>query len=171
MYAGARDKRTPLATVALEVPYRLYFTGTSTVWGGSPAFIDTQRSEAHRSLVRAYLISWEQFEDVVAQENARETSPINVGELIDGVFAQIGPGRYENLLCVGKRGGVPIVTITAPWTLSAVTPGEPSLAYLATLIAGLQEAHALDDDAIVDYLGAAPGCTPELVQRALATPG
>jgi hypothetical protein len=168
---GARDKRPPLATVALEVPYRLYFTGASRVWGGSPAFIDIERSEVHRTLVQAYLISWNQFEDVLAQENARKSSPIDVGELIDGAFEQIGPGRYENLLCVGERGGVPIVTFTAPWTLSATTPGEPSLAYLAMLIAGLREAHELDDDAIVDYLGAAPGCTRELVRRALATPG
>jgi hypothetical protein len=166
-HAGAKDRRPPLATVALAIPYRLYFTDVSTGWGGSPAFIDTERSDVSRSLVRGYLITWAQFEDVVAQENARASSPITVGELTDGAFRLIGPGRYENLLCVGQRDGVPIVTFTAPWALSAITPAEPSMEYLAMLIAGLREAHGLDDNAIVDYLGAAPGCTPELARRAL----
>jgi hypothetical protein len=166
---GARDKRPPVDSVAFDIPYRLYFTGTSQSWGGSPAFIDTHRSDAHRSLVRAYLISWEQFEDVVAQENSREVAPISVGHLSDGAIDRIGPGRYDTLLCLGERDEVPIVTITAPWTLSTVVPGEPSLAYLAMLIAGLREAHELGDEDIVDYLAAAPGCTTALARLALVT--
>jgi hypothetical protein len=167
-HAGARDRRPPLATVALEIPYRLYFTDFSTGWRGSPAFIDTERSDVQPSLARAYLITWTQFEDVVAQENARPSSAIAVNGLTEGAFERIGPGRYENLLCVGARDGVPLVTFTAPWTLSAIAPAEPSLGYLAMLITGLREAHGLDDNAIVDYLGAAPGCTPDLARRALA---
>jgi hypothetical protein len=167
-FHGARDKRPPLASVALEIPYRLYFTGTSKAWGGSPAFIDPQRSDDHRSLVRAYLIRWQQFEDVVAQENVREVAPITIGNLAEGEMEQIGPGRYETILCVGQRDEVPIVTFTAPWTLSTVVPGEPSLAYLSMLVAGLREAHELSDVAIIDYLAAAPGCTSGLVHQALA---
>lgn len=166
-HVGARDTHPPLAAAALEIPYRLYFAGRSSGWGGSPAFIDTERSDLHRALARAYLITWAQFEDVVAQENTRMPAPITVGALTDGSFELIGPGRYENLLCVGERDGVPIVTFTAPWALSAVTPGEPSTGYLAMLITGLREAHGLDDEAIVAYLGAAPGCTPALARRAL----
>ncbi len=166
-HVGARDTHPPLATAALEIPYRLYFAGLSSGWGGSPAFVDTERSDVDRSLARAYLITWAQFEDVVAQENGRVRSPITVTALTDGTFELIGPGRYENLLCVGERDGVPIVTFTAPWALSAVTPGKPSADYLAMLITGLREAHGLDDNAIVAYLGAAPGCTPERARRAL----
>lgn len=170
-HAGARDRRPPRDTLALQVPYRLYFTGTSTAWGGSPAFIDTERSDAHPSLVRAYLITWKQFEDVVAQENGRGSSPLRVSTLTEGAFELIGPGRYENLLCIGEQGGVPIVTFTAPWTLREITPGAPSLDYLTTLVTGLREAHELDGDALVSYLGAAPGCTAGLARRALAAGG
>jgi hypothetical protein len=165
---GARDKRPPSISIAIEIPYRLYFAGASKAWGGSPAFVDTQCTDSDRSLARAYLIHRGQFEDVVAQENGRETAPIDVDRLSEFGTEQIGPGRYETLLCVGARGGVPIVTFTSPRTLSTVTPGQPSLSYLAMLIAGLREAHELDDGSIVDYLAAAPGCESELVHRALA---
>jgi hypothetical protein len=170
-FRGARDKRPPLASAALEIPYRLYFAGTSKAWGGSPAFIDSQRSDHHCSFVRAYMIRWQQFEDVVAQENVRETVPITIGNRREGQLEQIGPGRYETLLCVGMREEVPIVTFTAPWTFSQVVPGEPSLPYLSMLVAGLREAHELTDGAIVDYLAAAPGCSSALVRRALAALG
>jgi hypothetical protein len=39
------------------------------------------------------------------------------------------------------------------------------------LVAGLREAHQLNDAAIVDYLAASPGCTSTLVQQALAALG
>jgi hypothetical protein len=170
-HAGARDGRPPRDTLALEIPYRLYFTGTATSWGGSPAFIDTERTDAYPSLVRAYLITWTQFEDVVAQENCRDSSPLGVSTLTAGAFELIGPRRYENLLCIGERDGVPIVTFTAPWTLREITPGAPSLDYLTTLVTGLREAHELDDDDVVSYLGAAPGCTAGLARRALVPGG
>jgi hypothetical protein len=169
-HAGARDTRLPRATLPLEVPYRLYFSGDSG-WGGAPAFLDTKRTTSARTFARAYLITWEQFEDVVAQENVRASSPIAIGRLIEGDSTQIGPGRYENLLCVGSREDVPIVTFTAPWALSDASPGEPSLRYLAMLIAGLRESHGLDDGTIVRYLGAAPGCTPGHARDALALQG
>jgi hypothetical protein len=156
---------------ALKIPYRLYFTGASEAWGGSPAFIDTQHSDDHRAFVRGYLIRWQQFEDVVAQENVREVAPITIGNLTEGEMEEIGPGRYETLLCVGERDEVPILTFTAPWRFSTVSPGEPSLAYLSMLVAGLREAHELNDGAIVDYLAAAPGCTRALAHQALAALG
>jgi hypothetical protein len=36
------------------------------------------------------------------------------------------------------------------------------------LIAGLREAHGLGDDALIAYLGAAPGCSEALVTSVLA---
>ncbi len=36
------------------------------------------------------------------------------------------------------------------------------------MIDGLRESHKMRDDAIVAYLGAAPGCSEELVADALA---
>ncbi len=174
-YDGARDGALPSDSVALSLPHRLYFTRFSKVWGGAPAFVDTALAPEHGALARAYLITWEQFEDVVAQENGRSTAPIEIApsELEDGFSRPIGTGRgwYENLLCVGRHAGHPVVTITAPWALANVEPAAPAPGYLAMMIGGLRESLGLEDSAIVRYLSSAPGCDEELVRTALALPG
>jgi hypothetical protein len=168
-YVGARDKAPPAGTAALKISYQLYFSGESRVWGGSPAFIDTKPVDGIVSLARAYLIGWDQFEDVVAQENSRPSASIEVDDqdLIPGFSWQIGSGRYQNLLCTGHLDDMPVVTFTAPWSMNEVTPGAPSADYLAMLITGLREAHDLSDEELVSYLGSAPGCSRDAVMAAL----
>jgi hypothetical protein len=167
-YAGARDKHPARRTVALEMQYPLYFAGTTTVWGGSPAFIDISASSG-RTFGRGYLITWEQFEDVVAQENARSPGPLGIAdeELDSGFSKHIGPGRYDLLVCARRLEGFPVVTFTSPRAVAVAEIGAPAPAYLATMIRGLREAHGLTDEALVDYLGSAPGCGPEHVLAAL----
>lgn len=168
---GARDRTLPREDRARDIPFRLYFAGSSMSWGGSPAFVDTVPDRDRPTRTRAHLITWGQFEDVVAQENGRRTtSPIDLDPdaLTEGRSVRLGPGRYQNLLCLGRLDGFPVVTITSPWTLADAELGAPSTAYLKVMIAGLRESHAMDDDEIVDYLGSAPGCSEALAAAALA---
>jgi hypothetical protein len=126
---------------------------------------------ATRTHGRAYLITWEQFEDVVAQENGHPTTtPIDlaIDDLMPGFSARLGPGRYENVICLGGLDGNPVLTFTSPDTMSEATLDAPAPAYLQMLITGLRECHAMSDEAIVAYLGSAPGCSEELVLSALA---
>jgi hypothetical protein len=150
----------------------LYFAGSSKEWGGAPCFIDIAENAATPALARAYLITWGQFEDVVAQENARATTPIELprSELVEGFSTALGLARYDNLLCVGHMEGSPVLTFTSPWAMADAKPGPsaPSAAYLKMLISGLRESRAMTDDALVAYLGAAPGCSEDLVVSALA---
>jgi hypothetical protein len=167
---GARDKTGPRGDRSLDIPHRIYFAGSSTTWDGSPCFIDTAESPTTPTHARAYLITWEQFEDVVAQENGRATAPVVLApdEPQAGASIQLGPGRYENLLCFGRLDGFPLVTFTSPWAMAEAELGAPSPAYLRVMIEGLRESHRLSDDAIVRYLGSAPGCSEELAASALA---
>jgi hypothetical protein len=168
---GARDTTSPRQDRPLEIPYPLYFAGTSKTWAGAPSFIDIVESRAATTRARAYLITWEQFEDVVAQENGRGvTTPIALApdDLAVGRGHPLGSGRYENLLCVGRDDVAPVLTITSPWTMAHAELGAPAPNYLRTMIDGLRESHELRDDAITAYLGAAPGCNEELVASALA---
>jgi hypothetical protein len=167
---GARDKTPPHGDQPVAIPHRLYFAGSSS-WGGAPCFIDTVETPAAPAHGRAYLIGWEQFEDVVAQENGHPTTPpidLAFDDLTAGYGVQLGPGRYQNLLCLGRRDGFPLVTFTSPWTMAEAQLGAPAPAYLQMLIAGLREAYAMPDDALIAYLGAAPGCSEELVASVLA---
>ncbi len=167
---GARDRAQPRGDRPLDIPHRLYFAGNSTTWGGSPCFVDIVESPATPTHARAYLITWEQFEDVVAQENGRPTSPLGLAfdDLVAGASIRVGPGRYEHLLCLGRHDGIPVVTFTSPRTMTDVEPGAPSSMYLKVMIAGLRASHALSDDVLVAYIGAAPGCTEELAASVLA---
>jgi hypothetical protein len=166
---GARDMTQPREDRALDIPHRLYFAGYAEGWGGSPCFVDTAESPAAPTHARAYLVKWGQFEDVVAQENGRATSPVDV-DLVDleaGRSFPLGPGRYENVLCLGRYDEFPVVTFTSSGTMTQAELGAPSKAYLKTMISGLRESHAMSDDGIVGYLGAAPGCSEALVLGAL----
>jgi hypothetical protein len=168
---GARDSAPPRQDRPLEIPFRLYFAGTSKTWGGAPCFIDIVESPSAPARARAYLITWGQFEDVVAQENGRSvTASIDLApdDLAVGRSHPIGSRRYENLLCVGHHGDAPVLTITSPWTMDAAPLGAPAPGYLRTMIDGLRESHHMGDDAISTYLGAAPGCSEQLVADALA---
>jgi hypothetical protein len=168
---GARDTTAPVRDGPLELPYRLYFAGTSKTWGGAPCFIDIVESRATPARARAYLITWGQFEDVVAQENGRAvTSPIELAldDLAVGRAHSVGSRRYENLLFVGRHDGAPVLTITSPWTMADAQLAAPAPRYLRTVIDGLRESHDMGDDIITAYLGAAPGCSEQLVADALA---
>jgi hypothetical protein len=166
---GARDPTHPRQDRPLDIPHPLYFAGTARPWGGSPCFVDPVPGPEGPTRGRAYLITWEQFEDVVAQENGRPTSPVDLdlAEMTEGDSLRIGPGRYETLLYLGRLEGLPVVTITSPRAMTDPEPGAPSAAYLKVMITGLREAHAMSDDAIVAYLGSARGCSEALVVSAL----
>ena len=169
---GARDPQSPVSWRALRVPGSLWFSGHTRSWGGAAAFFEPgppgERSGAE-ALVRAWRIGWDQFEDVLAQENGRATHSLHVepGVLVEGFTMVAGSGRYDHLLCLGTLEDLPVLTFTAHGSLGPAPPAAPSLGYLAHIIIGLREAFGLDDRAVVDYLGRAPGADPDLVRAAL----
>jgi len=170
---GARDPRLPESWRALRLPGCLSFYGHTRTWGGDPAVFEPATAAQHSGaevFARAWRFGWDQLEDVMAQENGRDTQPLDVetGALVEGFSMLAGPGRYDRLTCVGILEGLPVVTFTAPGPPESVSPAAPSLEYLAHIITGLRETFDLDDPAIVDYLGRAPGVTPDLVHAALA---
>jgi hypothetical protein len=160
-YKGARDKSPPLDSVALEFSHQLYFSGESRVWGGSPAFIDTKPVHGAVCLLRAYLIRWNQFLDVVAQEGGRPWVSVEIDDcdLVPSFSREIGSGRYERLICTERLNDVPVVTFTSPHPMNEAAYGAPSAGYLATLMVGLRQSHGLSDEEMTRYLGSAPGCS------------
>jgi hypothetical protein len=174
---GARDPTLPASRPARGVRLRgsLYFAGSARTWGGgAPAFLEPAAAGDQPVavvLARAWRLGWDQFEDVMAQENGRETSALDIEQdaLVEGFSMLAGLGRYDRLICVGTLEGIPMLTFTAPGPRESVRPAAPSIAYLAHIIIGLRETFALNDMAVVDYLGRAPGATPDLVRTALAT--
>lgn len=108
---GCRNPQPPTATVGVRVPGRLWFAGRSSVWGGGMAFFDGAGSGS--VLGRAYLLTSDQFVDVVAQELRRVPGRMTVTELPSTGRHAYGPGGYETLVRLGSRSDVPMVTFTA----------------------------------------------------------
>lgn len=158
-YAGCRDSTAPAEAFSLELPGALVFAGESGVWGGGMAFFDPHGEGS--VACRARLLTAEQFADLTAQEMRQEPG----GELAQAIVAalpgigelhHLGPGRYETVLRVDTRNGVPLLTITNG-DLRSLASAAPSASYLRSIAAGLRETHGWDDGRIAAYLAAATG--------------
>ncbi|MFR9777453.1 histone deacetylase [Micromonospora sp. MS34] len=156
-YPGCRDCRPPRRAVPALVPGGVYFAGESRAWTGGMAFYDPELPG--RAAVRGYLVTAEQFADIAAQEMYRP--PGADLDLVHAAAARgratLGPGRYETLLRVGTRDGLPMLTFTAPVRAAEVEWTAPAPVYLGTLVRGLREAHGWDAGRITAYLAGRPG--------------
>lgn len=154
-YTGSRDPSRPRRHLGIRLPGGLVFSGSSTVWGGGIAFYDV--SGDGELAARAYLITFGQLSDVVAQEGRR---PVGGDLVLDQPKDRswvVASHAYEMLLHVRDHDGVPMLTITSAVHLE---PATPSAAYLHTMLDGLRETFGWSVAECVDYLLAAPGVAP-----------
>jgi hypothetical protein len=167
-YPGCRDKHDPIESRAIPFNLELYFAGRSNTWPrkekdrdvpGGIAFI-RENSERGPALGRMYLITDEQFNDVVLQENDKTPD----GNRYVPVFEQLVGRRespldddplYGKILNIGSKEGRPILTFT---TARRLTLNEPSENYLKVIASGIKETYSgMSDDDIVAYLYRAAG--------------
>ena len=161
---GARDRRFPTRSVPVDLPGRLYFAGESSQWGGGVAFYDhTETSDpAAGTAARGYLVTAGQLADIAAQEMYRvpqEGDPLEevvLGEL-EGGRHEVGPGRYETLVEVGRHDDLPLLTFTSAHGLDHVEHTQPSETYLAMLGTGLRESRGWDERQIASYIASVTG--------------
>lgn len=152
---GARDPSPPRDDRALFLPGSVYFAWDSATWGGGVAFLDP--SGVGTSPGRAYLLTHEQFSDVVAQEMHRPPGvDLDLSVLGGHRSWAFGDGRYETLHVVDEIDGDPVVTFTAP-TSAPLDYLAPSAAYLRVMGRGLLESHRWDAAQAATYLVACRG--------------
>ena len=168
---GCRDPQPPRHSVPAELPYQLYFAGRSATWGGGVAYLDHAHTPTAGTLARLYLITTDQFVDVVAQEcgGHRLAGPIDMEQLIAFGSMTAVAGLYGHLLHPGCLDRIPIVTCTSPEPLVTRTQRPPSTAYRQTIVRGLTQIRPdLDQASIDDYLDARivePHASPDLRHR------
>ena len=154
-YPGCRDKSDEIATFGLLITGGLYFAGHSSVWRAGMAFYDA--NVAGEVAARAYLITTEQFVDVLAQETRQSPGmTLDLGPVFRGERYSNGVGGYPILVRVGERHGLPLVTFTRD-RRNVSTLAAPSVLYLAAMATGLREAHGWSRTQIDRYLSALPG--------------
>ncbi|MEO5678151.1 MAG: gamma-glutamylcyclotransferase family protein [Acidimicrobiales bacterium] len=141
--AACRDTSPPWRWAAVEVPHRLLFARESRTWGGGGvAFLDPATTPGVRTLGRAWLVTWEQLADVVAQECGLPVGSIEVPPL-DAACVVLRPGHwYGCIVPLAWHQGWPMVTFTDE-TAADLERSGPGPTYRAVIAEGLAEAHGL----------------------------
>eukprot|EP00850_Spirogloea_muscicola_P020920 SM000230S07356 [mRNA] locus=s230:211151:215601:- [translate_table: standard] len=175
---GCKDKRPPAASCWIQVPHRMFFGHRKTAtWGlGGVAFLDPRPSATTMSWVRIYNIAWDQFNDIILQENIRSVapgsnaqifSPSNVPLLQGPDVApsyntlQLLSGWYGTLKYLGERDGAPILTFTcsladleSPHPQALPTDYPPSASYKQAICNGLVDGLGLSAEEAAAYIDA-----------------
>ncbi len=89
-YLGCRDPSPPLRDIGIHLAGGLTFAGASRVWGGGVAFYDPHADG--EIVARAYLLTFGQFSDVVAQETRRPVGndlTLGDGPSVDDAVARL----------------------------------------------------------------------------------
>lgn len=161
-YPGCRDHEPPTGDHPIVLPHMLYFAGESTTWGGGVAFIDPERDAEERTLGRIYRVSWQQLEDIVAQENGKPRGSVQLDDTVlrEGAV-ELDDGWYSCVLRVAYEWGEPyleddeyVLTITGP-KRSDYAP--PPADYLRHIVSGLASSHGFPLEHILEYLRFRPG--------------
>ncbi|MFS0674015.1 hypothetical protein [Ornithinibacillus sp. 179-J 7C1 HS] len=164
---GARDKTPPKSDERIDMPFPLYFSKNKSKWGkGGVAFIGTDSSPKVNTIGRMYLITEEQFLDVVSQENGGMDMSLNLDEVQEKGFVDIHDGWYNRIVYVGERYGAPIFTFTSSHSLYHVFFTTPSVAYLSVITKGLLEIGLTLNEAI-EYLLLKKGIDGEFTRDSL----
>ncbi|WP_422356187.1 hypothetical protein [Roseivirga pacifica] len=154
-YKGCRDKTPPEDNEELYITSRLYFAKKSKGWNnGGVGFISNEFNSKNQTLARMYLITKEQFTDVIKQETKYD------GELTidfdkcakNGSLVFKDPSWYGNLIYLGEQYGKSIFTFTSKIDFSDQI-NKPNDSYLKTIIEGIKETFPnFNEDDICEYL-------------------
>lgn len=174
-YAGTRNPAEPRADIPVKYNHPVHFGLNSKVWSqGGIAFLD--ETSTGRSFGRAYDITVDQFDDVVAQENGTDPdgTKLDIRDTITRGSTLIHDGAYGMLVHVGDYKGAPVLTFTAPGVSTrrafregetvryygeptTFRPNNPSQGYRDMISQGLKETFALTDEQCATYIDGSQG--------------
>jgi hypothetical protein len=151
---GCRDQSLPLKNQPVHIHHQLYFAKEAMRWGnGGVAFIGKPSEEQHEyTLGRMYLITKEQFIDVVSQENRNIEVNIDLLKVKEEGNLLFHSSWYGNVVYLGEKDGYPIYTFTVNWDDLENTYRTPSKEYLGTIIRGILQTYIIDDEKLLNYL-------------------
>ena len=151
-YLGCADQSLPVKSEDCYINSELYFARKSTTWNnGGVAFIKNNFAPSASTFAKIYLITEEQFNQVVAQEIKTPGIAINFTQTKRNGSSIIKQNSwYGRIIYLGDQGGFPMFTFTAE--NDHVDINRPNDNYLKTIIKGIQESHDVDDITIMDYL-------------------
>jgi hypothetical protein len=165
---GCNDPTLPIEEETFIIHYPLYFAKKAAKWGSQGvAFIGLNQSTENVTYSKKYLITTEQFLDVLKQENNGIHIDIDLNQVMnEGSQIFHKNSWYGNIKYLGENRGYPVFTFTAPWDIADVENKKPSHAYLKTIINGLKSDYANEE--IYEYLFNKPGIKGKYSNEELA---
>lgn len=189
VYPGSLDSTAPTHNWSYLSGWRLHFARTSEAWGNQGvAFLhpsadgagpphSPQDAVERGTLCRLYKITFDQFIDVLIQENGGDPRHANgqrdmVHSTVEKNLVGLQPnkwfdlpgdllasGWYRRVACLQQCNDLPVLTFTDTQELPF---SKPSLPYLRTITLGLYETfHELTNTDIGRYLSRNVGWTPQ----------
>ncbi|KAF8399592.1 hypothetical protein HHK36_015460 [Tetracentron sinense] len=168
--SGSIDRRPPKEIMWKTVPHRLFFGRSQTrTWGtGGVAFLHPESSIHDKAYLCLYKITLEQFNDLLLQENHPShdmTSPLFDLTALDSIsrnqsipLEALKGSWYSNVVCLGKEGDLPILTMTCPLLdIEGFKSGKlpmhaPPKEYVTTILKGLVEGRQLSEEEAMAYI-------------------
>lgn len=139
-HRGSADATLPAGDRQVVVPHPVYFGGHSRRWDGACCFCPVEPLGDDRLPVvgRAWLVTWGQMVDIVAQENGLPTSAATLPDLVPepGAAVRVLDGVIDLLLGMDDLDGHPACTLASS-NLPPAAPPSPS--YRQVLAAGMAE--------------------------------
>ena len=154
---GCKDKSKPNEDKTFIIKHQLFFSGKHPKWAGSGvAFINPQENTNEKTYGRMYLITFDQFLDVVRQENGLSMdTPITLSldRLKNTKSINLFPDNlYGLLLCLGYEKGYPILSFTCH-DINKMKPFTSAFGgYFDVIAQGLKESWHLTDNDIQKYM-------------------
>lgn len=129
-YKGCRNTLIPKDSRPITIPYNMYYGNKSSIWGNEGvSFLDIE--SYGQALGRMHLVTGEQFEDILSQQER-------------------GENWYNQSVSLGEYNGIEIITFTNKSTRQYQNPSDK---YLEVLKMGLKETYPnMSDFDIMKYL-------------------
>lgn len=162
-YNGCNDKTLPLNNEDFYIPSELYFAKESIkTWeGGGVGFIANKFGN-ERTLGRIYLITKEQFIDVIKQEcDIKQDIPLDFELIVkQESFVLKETNWYNKIIYLGDQSGYPIFTFTHDGDYFDEI-NKPNKNYLKLIMKGLKEITNFNEYDIADYFENLKGISGE----------
>lgn len=152
VYKGARDKTPPKEKIPMLVLGNVYMSGYSDMWGGGGyAFYDPTIPGEVR--MAGWLITVDQFYDVVAQENDLESGSVDelaLSEMGDWGEKIIPYGdEYSRIISLPLQNGFKCFTFTSPKPKSDMILSSAPPAYYDVIMRGLMETFPSEEPSVL----------------------
>jgi hypothetical protein len=154
VYPGCTNKTLSEKSKGITINGELYFAKSSKTWsGGGAGFIKSNFDTNTKTLGRMYLITQQQFIDLVQQEIKLEGDfDIDLKQVIKNRSLDMKNNSwYGKIIYLGEDEGCPIFTFTnEDYLKDEINP--PHEFYLKIIIEGLKETYNMTDAEIETYL-------------------